>query len=614
MRALAAGVAIAWLALAALLAAVVAASPSFLDSLGWLAVGFALATAAGAALGLLLLPLRRTRAIAVIARRAPSLMALAAVAAVGLFAWSSTRSQVVADERTKVLVIGLDGATFDIVDPMIAAGKLPHLARLIREGASAELISIDPTISPALWAEIATGKVRAKNGIVNFRSIQSALQAKRFFDIAHDAGKTIGLMDWLVSWPPLIPDDGTSFWVPDHTARGTETVPRKLEFLQALVGATRNDRAVTGTDRATWAIDALLSGLRLSTLASAARTMLAVGLGDGDEREQTWRFQHVALTLYRDLFLALRAEYRPELATITFYGTDSLSHKFWRYHQPSDFPGTDPAEVARFGSVLRDYYEAADAALGEILATIDANTTVLVVSDHGSQAIEGGQELRFPRLKGEALAARLGVDDRLDVTGIGNELIFTPKTGAADDGGALAEVAERMRAARIEGFDEEAFVVDHIDREGVSGDYVGVAFNLAVHLVGEDAFARRLAIPGAGEVPLEALVAQDFSISGGHHLRGVVIGHGPGVRKGERVADASLLDVAPTALHLLGLPVGADMDGVVMTQLFETSWNAARPVQAIASYGGFGEALGGEDGEMTDALRERLESLGYVSE
>jgi hypothetical protein len=612
MGAIVAGIAIAWIALAALLAAVVAASPWFLDSLPWLLVGVALATLAGVALGVLLLPFGRTRFVGALARRAKSLCAVAGLAFFGLFAWSSTRPFTVADERHKVLVVGLDGATYDILDPMIAGGKLPHLARLIREGASAELISIDPTISPALWAEIATGKVRAKNGIVNFRSIQSSLAAKRFFDIAHESGKTIGLMDWLVSWPPLIPDDGKSFWVPDHTARGTETVPRKLEFLQALVGATRNDREVTLADRVTWAIDALLSGLRLSTLASAAQTVVAVGLGDGDEREQTWRFQHVALGLYRDLFLALRAEYRPDLATVTFYGTDSLSHKFWRYYKPDEFPDSDPAEVARFGAVLPDYYEAADAALGEILATLDRNTTVLVVSDHGSQAIEGGKELRFPRLKGDLLAERLGVADRLDVTGIGNELIFTPKTGATDDGGAFAEVEAALRGARIEGFEEEPFVVDRIDRDGVAGDYVGVAFNLAVHLTGDAAFEKKLALPGHGEITLAELVSQDFSISGGHHLRGIVIAHGPGVRRGARVADASLLDVAPTVLHLLDLPVGADMDGKVMAQLFEPAWNDAHPVATVASYGGFGDALAGEEGEMTDALRERLQSLGYA--
>jgi hypothetical protein len=485
----------------------------------------------------------------------------------------------------------------------------------MREGARAELISIEPTISPAVWTEMATGKVRAKNGVINFRSIQSMLQAKRFWDIAYDQGKTIGMLDWLVSWPPLIQEDGRSFWVPDHTARGPEAVPRSLEFLQALVGATRNDREATLADRATWAVDAMLSGLKLSTLGRAAITVLRIGVRQSNDLDKMPPLQHVALALYRDLFLALRAEYRPELSSVTFYGTDSLSHKYWRYFDPTHFPDTDPADVARYGRVLPDYYEAADEALGEILATIDENTTVLVVSDHGSQAIEGGQELRFPRLRGDALAELLGIADKVDVTGIGNEIVFTQKADAAADPTVLPKIAERFSAARIDGFDAEPFVVDFIDREGDSGDYVGIAFNLAVHLTGADAFAKTLRFADGKAVDLAGLVATDFPISGGHHVRGIVVAKGPGVPAGTRFDGASLLDVAPTVLWLLGLPAGADMDGKVLVQAFDPAWVAAHPVTTVASYGGFGGALAnGGEGEMTPALKERLKSLGYLTE
>ena len=253
----------------------------------------------------------------------------------------------------------------------------------------------------------------------------------------------------------------------------------------------------------------MLSGLRLSTLANAAQTVLRIGATGMDEQDKTPLLQHVALQLYRDLFLALRAEYRPELSSVTFYGTDSLSHKYWKYFKPSDFPDTDPAEVAAYGSVLPDYYEAADRALGEILESVDDKTTVLVVSDHGSQAIDGAQELRFPRLKGDELAKFLGVADRVDVTGIGNELIFTPKAGAAADMAALQQVRDHFAGARVEGFEEEPFVVDLIDREGESGDYVGVAFNLAVHLTGEDAFEKTLRFPDGRAVNLADYVAKD---------------------------------------------------------------------------------------------------------
>jgi hypothetical protein len=57
------------------------------------------------------------------------------------------------------------------------------------------------------------------------------------------------------------------------------------------------------------------------------------------------------------------------------------------------------------------------------------------------------------------------------------------------------------------------------------------------------------------------------------------------------------------------------MDGKVLAQAFDPAWAAAHPVATVASYGGFGDALAtGGDGEMTPALKERLKSLGYLSE
>jgi hypothetical protein len=142
---------------------------------------------------------------------------------------------------------------------------------------------------------------------------------------------------------------------------------------------------------------------------------------------------------------------------------------------------------------------------------------------------------------------------------------------------------------------------------------VGVAFNLAVHLTGDDAFAKTVRFPDGSTLRLADYVSKDTPISGGHHVRGIVVAKGPGVETGARVEKASLLDVAPTVLWLLGLPVTDDMDGTVMRQLFEPAYAASRPVATVASYGGFGNDAGGGDEEMTPALRERLESLGYIA-
>src|SRR5688572_26629705 len=69
---------------------------------------------------------------------------------------------------SKVLVIGLDGATLDLVEPWAAAGKLPVLARMMREGCYSRLESVHPTLSSAAWGSFMTGTNPGKHGLIDF--------------------------------------------------------------------------------------------------------------------------------------------------------------------------------------------------------------------------------------------------------------------------------------------------------------------------------------------------------------------------------------------------------------------------------------------------------------
>src|SRR5438105_4715253 len=70
--------------------------------------------------------------------------------------------------KTKVLIIGLDGTTFDLLGPWIEAGRLPTLARLMRDGVSSTLTTTIPPISSSAWVSFATGKNPGKHGLVDF--------------------------------------------------------------------------------------------------------------------------------------------------------------------------------------------------------------------------------------------------------------------------------------------------------------------------------------------------------------------------------------------------------------------------------------------------------------
>ena len=113
----------------------------------------------------------------------------------------------------KVMVIGIDGATFDVLTPLINEGKLPHLEALIREGTSGNLKSTIPPLSSAAWSTFQTGMYPGKHGVFDFyRNNHSELtfdpanstflKAKTLWEILSDKGKKVGVINLLFTYPP----------------------------------------------------------------------------------------------------------------------------------------------------------------------------------------------------------------------------------------------------------------------------------------------------------------------------------------------------------------------------------------------------------------------------
>jgi predicted AlkP superfamily phosphohydrolase/phosphomutase len=95
--------------------------------------------------------------------------------------------------------------------------------------------------------------------------------------------------------------------------------------------------------------------------------------------------------------------------------------------------------------------------------------------------------------------------------------------------------------------------------------------------------------------------------SGCHRQEGLLMAVGPGIRRGETLSDAQIMDLAPTILHLAGLPVRSEMDGRVLVEILEDP----QPVRYRESSGGLDERAGWQQDE-SDELEERLRSLGYL--
>ena len=75
------------------------------------------------------------------------------------------------DRRRRLLLVGWDSADWKIIHPLLDAGELPGVARLVERGTSGNLATLEPQLSPMLWTSIATGKMAYHHGVPGFTEV-----------------------------------------------------------------------------------------------------------------------------------------------------------------------------------------------------------------------------------------------------------------------------------------------------------------------------------------------------------------------------------------------------------------------------------------------------------
>jgi predicted AlkP superfamily phosphohydrolase/phosphomutase len=263
-----------------------------------------------------------------------------------------------------LLIIGLDGATWDVLDPWIAQGRLPHLARLRAQAVWGPLASTMPPATLPSWTTFMTGVNPGKHGIFDFTRREVGTYEVRFVNstfrkaptvwrLLSDAGRRVGVLGLPGTYPPE-PVNGcmvSGFDSPVTTrADASFITPAELApLVKAMGGFPFADfqEFRLGRDWHRKALGRLLRGVEIKT--RLARTLL---------RRDTW-----------DCFLVLFGE------------SDTVAHHFWRFHDAQS-PRFDAAGAREFGDAIRRVYEALDAAVGALTEAVP-EATVLVVSDHG---------------------------------------------------------------------------------------------------------------------------------------------------------------------------------------------------------------------------------------
>jgi len=409
----------------------------------------------------------------------------------------------------RLLLVGWDAADWDVITPLLEAGRMPHLARLVQEGVSGNLASLRPCLTPMLWTTIATGHTADRHGILGFAeplpdksgivpSRTTTRRAPALWNMLAAHQRRSCVVTWPVSDPPEpIPGVYVSAGVLETLAghpRDIRALPKGFVLPQGME-ETLNDWRFHPCE------------LALEDLRPFIPEVTGIDVSKDRRPEMLARIYARCATTHAIATGLLELEKDWDLCAVYYETLDRTGHDFMACRAPL-LPAVPPEDVRLYGGVLDAMYEFHDAMLGRLLELAGPDTCVCVLSDHGFQSGPGRPPCRPHH-----------------------------SPGVAEDG----------------------------------ADW--------------------------------------------HRMMGMIVLHGPGLRRGERVHGATLLDVLPTLLTWLGLPVGQDMPGAVMLRAFDPqpvvhripAWSAVCPSAAG------GAAPGLEEAQQHFTVLRQLSALGYLA-
>ena len=536
------------------------------------------------------------------------------------------------EKKNRTLVIGLDGATWKILQQFLDEQRMPNLQNLIDNGTSGITKAVLPINSMSSWASFATGKNPGKHSVFDFRERKSrhstnlglvsssSIQSETLWHILSRHGKLIGVMNVPVTYPPETVNGLLISGMLTPSVKSVFTYPPSLyQDILENVGD--------------YVIDVPCENYR------------------GKLREFIHALQYT-LKNRAETVLYLMNKVDWDFFMVVFVGTDRLQHFLWEYIDP-EHPKYDEANPYR--DVVAEYFQTLDGYIGQMLELINDNTAIIVLSDHGFQSSEyqlgvnqwlaeiGLLKFRrssFPLLnllqKIENSMPRIRQLRRKFIRNVSKQVQTLSPENQIDwkqtkayyssdtDGGICINLKGREAEGIVEGIDYEklrTFIKNKLMElvHPESGEKVVEAVFMREELYSgpflEDA-------PDIVFIPKniltrdymqkEIFIPTDFR-RGDHEINGIFISKGQHIVKNGTV-DAEIIDLTPTILYSLGIPIPKDMDGKVLTQIFTPQYTQKNPIEyedtdSSTSAKNFHEGYSDEEYQK---IEERLRSIGYI--
>lgn len=564
----------------------------------------------------------------------------------------------------RIFMVGWDGATFDLIRPWVAQGKLPTISRLMKEGVHGELESTMPPWTFPAWTSFMTGMNPGKHGIFDFfRPREGSYdlefvngghrRAATFWKLLSDAGRKVVSISLPCTFPPEkvngvmisgfdFPGEGPGSFV---DARGMYP-PQLFDELNRNVGRHPIDASISKeVNRGEFkvVIERTLETIRAKS--ATAKYLM---------NEHDW-----------DCFMILFGE------------SDGTGHQFWKFIDPNSPLFTDHPD--QLGDSLLRVYQELDRQLAEMIEKLPDDAILMMMSDHGFGGVSDWCLYPNCWLHEQGW---LGLHQRR--AGWSDRLLNTMKLWAVQSLPAWVQRSIYRHASwlvgRIEArsrfgsinwsetrayFDETPYfpmlrinlqgrqpqgIVAPADYESVRDEviemleswvhpqtgqpivekvfrreevYTGpcvenapdVIPKWALHNGYSYAFRKCASSPDLRWIdqvdPLTPENQQFYaSKSGTHRDHGIFLASGPGIRRGQTVSDARIIDLAPTILALLDVPIPANMDGCVLEEIFSETGVPDQVYQAASALTEEASLAYSLDDETK--VSDRLRALGYI--
>lgn len=535
-----------------------------------------------------------------------------------------------------LLIIGFDGATFDLVKPWAAEGFLPNLAGLMRDGVTADLASTLPPVTSPAWPTFMTGTNPGKHGVFdfiqphgeNFTLVNSTrIRQPTLWRRLSDAGYRVGVLNVPVTYPP---QEVNGFMVTDILSPRNAIISHPADLID-----------------------------RYETEMGPYRVAPNIQYKPGNEAEFIADIYDLIDTHARWALKLMESE-PVDVLMVHFIAMDIAKHALWRFmdHDHERF------EPSPYEHAIRDGYARVDAAIGQLMAKLPPGSTTIAMSDHGFGPLKNMVNLNvffmqrgLMKLKPDAMtqlkswAFRRGITPAtayqwLSRLGLQNIIARASKKARNDIVGkflSFDSVDWSRTIAYSMGHVGQVYL-NRVGREphGIVTDMEyesrlaevstalaelrdGRGQPILTNLVrGHDAYNGPFAELGPDlhlELDHYAMIAcplfategrvmtnQIRGDSGCHRREGIFIAAGPGIHAGIDLPEANILDLAPTILHLLGEPVPGVMDGRVLTgALLDPA-----PVRFAADDESGMRDEQGFDAAEAEQIEERLRGLGYL--